>query len=115
MDTLYNVYGPPNLLFSSSWGFFPSDELTETPPCSAGLNEWSRTFIRPYAFVVLVSLTTVFWLVFISVISTSYGSFLLAGKVMSGVELVTEWSGWRSVLLEKMVGAQLAKKFPAFY
>jgi len=30
MDTLYNVYAPPpppNLLFSGSWGFYPSDEL----------------------------------------------------------------------------------------
>ena len=62
-------------------------------------------------FVVLVPLTTVFWLVFISVISTSYGSFVPADKV----ELVTEWVGWRTVLLEKMVAAQLPKKFPAFY
>ena len=34
---------------------------------------------------------------------------------MSGVELVTEWIGWHTILLEKMVGAQLAKNFPAFY
>ena len=48
-------------------------EYGNSPLCSAGLNEWRCTLIRPLAFVALVSLPTVFWLVFVSVFITSCG------------------------------------------
>jgi hypothetical protein len=64
MDTLYHVCGPTNALFSGSWDFslllnWRRSEYGNSPPCSTGLLEWGYTFIRQYAYVVLVSLTTV--------------------------------------------------------
>jgi len=76
MDTLYNVYAPPPppTSCSAALGAFTPlmnwrwREYGNSPLCSAGHNERSCTLIFPFAFVVLVSLSTVLFLYLVPVV-----------------------------------------------